>query len=135
MTTLQENSRQNSENHLLKFRKRWKSCPLSKKNYFWPKCSSEHAQRSYGKPAVTLLPRIRKVFPNSKNVEVTFCWTNSFFFIKNDSLATETAVLTTLARSFYWESPPLQLRFRKPRKKICIFRKENNFPKSGPIWK
>ena len=39
------------------------------------------------------------------------------FFIKNDSLATENAILTTVANNFLWESTHLELRFRKPRKK------------------
>ena len=49
----------------------------------------------------------RKTFPNSKNVEVTMFRTNLFFFIKNDSLATENAILTTVANSFLWESTHL----------------------------
>ena len=72
-------SRQKSEIHLLEFREWWKSCPFSKKNYFSPKCSSEHAQWNYGKPAVTFLPRIRKSFPNCNINELTFFWTKFFF--------------------------------------------------------
>ena len=50
------------------------------------------------------------------------CWSYNFlnkfiFFIKNDSLATDNAMLTTVANNFLWESTHLQLRFRKPRKK------------------
>ena len=56
-------------------------CAFQKKN-FSPKCSSEHAQWNFGKPSVTLLPKKRKTFPNSKNVEVTNFWTNLFFSSK-----------------------------------------------------
>ena len=99
MTTLPKISRQKSEIHLLGFRDWWKSCPPSKKNSFSPKCSSEHAQRNYGKPAVTLLSRIRKSFPNCKNVEVTFCWTK-FFLSKKDSLATEKCYFHNASKNF-----------------------------------
>ena len=70
---------QNSEKFLLEFPKGWKTCALSKQNNFSPKCSFEHAQWIFGKPAVTLLTRIRQTFLNSKNVEDTFFWTNLFF--------------------------------------------------------
>ena len=71
--------------------------------------------------------------------ELQKCWSYKFlnkflFFIKNDSLATENAVLTTVANNFFWESTHLQLRFRKPRKKIWNFRKQNNFPKNVPMY-
>ena len=49
-----------------------------------------------------------------------------FFFIKSDSSATENAILTTLAKTFLEESTDMQLRFRKLRKRLWIFRKENN---------
>ena len=130
----QKNSRQNSENALLEFRKGRKVCALSQQSCFSPKCSSEHAQWIFGKPAVTLLTRIQKNFRNSKNVEDTIFWKNLFFFIKNDSLATDKAILTTVAKNFLWESTHLQLRFRKPRKKLWTFRKESNFPKNVPMY-
>ena len=62
-------------------------------------------------------------FPELQN-----CWSYNFlnkfvFFIKNDSLATENAILTTVANNFLWESTHLQLRFRKPRKKTLNFSK------------
>ena len=54
--------------------------------------------------------------------ELQKCWSYNFlnkfiFLIKNDSVATENAILTTVANSFFWECTYLQLRFRKPRKK------------------
>ena len=58
--------RQNFENVLLEFRKGWKTYALSKQNIFSPKCSSEHAQWNFGKLSVTLLPKKRKTFPQSK---------------------------------------------------------------------
>ena len=66
--------------------------------------------------------------------ELRKCWSYNFlnkfiFFIKNDSLATEIAILTTVANNFLWETTDFQLRFRKPRKKLWTIRKENNFPK------
>ena len=58
-----------------------------------------------------------------------------YFFIKNESLATENATLTTVANNFLRESTHLQLRFRKsPKKKHWTFRKENNFPKNVPMY-
>ena len=93
--------RQNSEDFLLEVWKGWKICALSKQNKFSPKCSSEHAQWNFDKPAVRLSARIRKTLPNSTRDEYTFCRTKMFFFeIKNDSLATENAILTTLAKTF-----------------------------------
>ena len=112
--------RQNSENFLLEIRKGWKTYALSKQNNFSPKCSSEHAQWNFGQPSVTLLPKKRKTFPNSKIVEVTIFWTN-FFFHQKWFLATEISILTTVATSFLWESTHLQLRFRKPQKKTLNF--------------
>ena len=66
---------------------------------------------------------------NTKNFpELQKCWREKFlnkfiFFIKNDSLATENAILTTVANIFLWESTHLQLRFRKQRKKTLNFSK------------
>ena len=74
-----EKSRQNSENYLLEIQNWWKNSPLSKKNYFSPKRSSEHAQRRYGKPAVTLLPRIRKLSQTPKMLKLQFFEQNYFF--------------------------------------------------------
>ena len=75
-----------------------------------------------------------KNFPELQN-----CWSYIFlnkfvFFIKNDSLATENAILTTVANNFLWESTQLQLRYWKPRKKTLKFRKENNVPKNVPMY-
>ena len=61
---------------------RMKNSALSKQSFFSPKCSSEHAQWNFGKPSVTLLPKKRNTFPNSKNVEVTLFWTKLFFSSK-----------------------------------------------------
>ena len=126
--------RQNSESFLLEFRKGWKTCALSKHNNFAPKSSSEHAQWNFSKSSVTLLPKKKKNFP-----ELQKCWSYNFwnkliFPIKNDSLATGNATLTTVANTFLWESTHLQLRFRKPRKKNWTFRKEKNFPKNVPMY-
>ena len=82
VTTLRKNSRQNSENYLLEFRKWRENCAFSKWNYFSSISSSELAQWNFGKPAVTLLPRIRKAFPNPKIVENTIFWRKLFFFQK-----------------------------------------------------
>ena len=51
------------------------------------------------------------------------------FFIKNDSFATENAILTTVANNFLWESTHLQLRFRKPQKNSEFFERKITFLK------
>ena len=77
-----------------------------------------------------LVAKKRQTFPNSKNVEVSIFWTNLFFFIKNGSLATQNAVLTTLANNVFWESTDWQLRLRKPRKeKFEFFERKLTFLK------
>ena len=134
MTTLPKNSRQNSENHFLKFRKRWKIFSLFKQKYFSSGCSSEHAQWIFGKPEATLLPRIRKTFPNSKNVQVTIFWTKLLFFTRNVSLATENAILTTTPKKFLRKTTDLTLRFQKGWKKLRIFWKKNIFPQNVPMY-
>ena len=83
---------------LLEIGKRRKNDKLSKKTSS-SNCSSEHAQRNFGKPAVTLSARIQKTIAKTKRDEYFF-EQNCFIFIKNDSLATENAILTTLARTF-----------------------------------
>ena len=80
------------------------------------------------------VPKNTKNFP-----ELQKCWSYNFlnklmFCIKIDSLATENAILTTVANNFLWESTHLQLRFRKPQKKHWTFRKEKNFPKIVPMY-
>ena len=52
-----------------------------------------------------------------------------FFLIKIDSLATENTILTTLAKTFLWESTDLQLRFRKPEKNYEFFERKITFLK------
>ena len=99
---------------------------LSKKTYFSPKYSSEHAQWNFGKPVVTLLPKIRETFPNCKNVEVKIFWPE-FFFIKNDSLTTDNAILTTLPKIFLQKATDLPLTFQKMTRKFMNFSKENCF--------
>ena len=118
--------RQNAENFLLGFRKWWKNCMLSKQNYFSPKDSSEHAQWGFGKPAVTLLPKIREIFLNCKHVEVTIFW-SEFFFIENNSLTTDNAILATLPKSFLQKTTDLQLTFQKMTRKFMNFSKEKCF--------
>ena len=76
------------------------------------KCS-----RKFWQAWCNFVPENTKKFP-----EIQKCWSYNFlnkfiFFIKNASLATENAILTTVANTFLWESTHLQLRFRKPRKK------------------
>ena len=118
--------RQNAENFLIGFRKWWKNCALSKQNDFYPKYSSEHAQWDFGKPAVTLLPKIRETFLNCKNVEVTIFW-SEFVFIENNSLTTDNAILATLPKSFLPKTTDLQLKFQKMTRKFMNFSKEKCF--------
>ena len=80
------------------------------------------------------VPKNTKKFP-----ELQECWSYNFsnkfiFFIKIDSLATENAILTTVANKFLWESTDIQLGCRKPPKKLLTFPKENNFPKNVPMY-
>ena len=55
------------------------------KNHFSSRSSSEHVQRNFDKPAVKLLPKTRKTFPNSKKDEVTIFWSEFFFHQKRSS--------------------------------------------------
>ena len=75
------------------------------------------------------VPKKTKNFP-----ELQKCWSYNFLnkfisFIKNASLATENAILTTVLNTFLWESTHLQLRFRKPRKKTELFERKKTFLK------
>ena len=76
-----------------------------------------------------LVAKKTKNFP-----ELQKCWSYNFsnkfiFFSINDSLATEHAVLATVANIFFWESTDWQLRFRKPRKKTELFERRKTFIK------
>ena len=52
------------------------------KSHFSSKSSSEYVQSNFDKPAVTLSPKTRKTFPNSKKDEVTIFWSDFFFHQK-----------------------------------------------------
>ena len=127
VTTLPKNSRQNTRKSFARIPKKWKNQAFSKQIYFFSRCSSEHAQWIFGKPAVTLLPRVRKTFHKSKNVEVTIFW-SEFFFIENYSLTTDNAILTTLPKIFSEKPQICRSLSKKWRKNIWIFRKKNVFP-------
>ena len=100
---------------------------------FSPNWSPEHAQLNFGKPTVTLLPKIRKTFPNCKNVEVTIFWTKFFFHQKRFFINRE-CIFDNLPKTFLQKSTDLPLRFRKRRKKFWIFQKQNKLPQNVPMY-
>ena len=114
------------ESHLLESRKKWKNYAFSKQIYFSSRCSSEHAQWIFGKPAVTLLPRIRKTFHKSKNVEVTIFWSEFFFHRKLFSNNGQ-CNFDNPTKNFLRKTTDLPLTFQKMTKKFMNFSKENCF--------
>ena len=89
--------------------------------YFLPKMFVWTCTMKFWPAFRNFVAKKTKNFPELQN-----CWSYNFlnkfiFFIRNDSLATENAILTTVANIFLWESTHLQLRFRKPRKKTLNF--------------
>ena len=91
--------------------------------YFLPKMFVWTCTMKFWPAFRNFVAKKTKNFPELQN-----CWSHTFlnkfiFFIKNDSLATENATLTTVANIFLWESTHLQLRFRKQRKKTLNFSK------------
>ena len=80
VTTLAKSSRQNSENCCSKSGNDEKLMSFPKnlfvKMFVWT-CT-----KNFDKPAVTLSPKIRKTFPNSKKDEVTIFWSQFFFHQK-----------------------------------------------------
>ena len=59
-------------------------------------------------------------------MELQFFW-SEIVFIKNDSQATENAILATLPKISLQKTTDLSLRFRKRKKEIMIFLEENSF--------
>ena len=89
--------------------------------YFLPKMFVWTCTMKFWPAFRNFVAKKTKNFPELKK-----CWSYTFlnkfiFFIKNDSLATENAILTTVTNVFLWESTHLQLRFRKQRKKTLNF--------------
>ena len=120
----------------------WPACPKILVKFLKTVCSNSGNEEKFGRfPIKVVSPQNvrltctmrfwqawRNFVPkNTKNFpELQKCWRYIFlnkfiFFIKNASLATENAILTTVANTFLWESTHLQLRFRKPRKKTLNF--------------
>ena len=114
------------ENHLLESRKWWKNYALYKQNYFSSKCSSEHAQWFFGKPAVICCQEYEKLSTNPKIMKLQF-FDQNFFFIKNYSLTTDNAILTTLPKIFLQKTTDLPLTFQEMTRKFMNFPKENCF--------
>ena len=99
VTTLPKFSPQNSENFLLEFRKWWKTDKISSK----PTCKIVHLNMH--KEILTNLPKhCRQEYEKHSQIphemNIHFFEQNCFCFIKKGSLATENAILTTLAKTF-----------------------------------
>ena len=103
------------------------------KNLFFLKMFVLTCTKKFWQDCCNVFAKNAKNFPIVQKNAVTFFW-SGFVFIKNDSLATEHAIWTTVANNFLLQSTDWQLRFRKPRKKHWTFRKENNFPKNVPMY-
>ena len=134
VTTPWKICRQNSEKVFARIPERMKNLCAFQTKYFLPKMFVWTCTMKFWPAFRNFVAKKTKNFP-----ELQKCWSYTFlnkfiFFIKNDSLATENAILTTVANIFLWESTHLQLRFRKQRKKLWTFRKENNFPKNVPMY-
>ena len=103
------------------------------KNLFFRKIFVWTCTKKFWQDCCNVVAKNAKKFPIVQKNAVTFFW-SEFVFIKIDSLATEHAILTTIANNFLLQSTDWQLRFRKPRKKHWTFRKENNFPENVPMY-
>ena len=104
-----------------RIRKSMKNLCAFQTKYFLPKMFVWTCTMKFWPAFRNFVAKKTKNFPELQN-----CWSYNFlnkfiFFIRNDSLATENAILTTVANIFLWESTHLQLRFRKPRKKTLNF--------------
>ena len=129
-----ENFLSNFKKNLLEIGKRRKNDQLSKKLIYSSNCSSEHGQWKFVKPAVTLLARIRKTIAKTRRYEYTFFEQNWFFSIKYDSLATENAILTTLAK-FPSKNPQFCRSESENYEKILwIFGNEKHFRQNVPMY-
>ena len=132
VNTLPENSCQNSQNRLLEFRNWWKIWALSHQSCFSPKRSSNKHNEILASLA-WLCCQKTKNFP-----ELQKCWSynflNKFFFIKNDSLAMENAILTTVAKNFSLRVHTFAAQIPKTTKKSGIFWNDNKIPQNVPMY-
>ena len=126
VTTLPKTSRQNTRKSFARIPKMMKKLCVFQTKLFLLKMFVRTCTMIFWQACRNLLPRIRKTFHKSENVEVTIFW-SEFFFIKNYSLTTDNAILTTLPKIFLQKTTDLPLTFQEMARKIMNFSKENCF--------